>query len=519
LPRPAFQSVCVALWVILRVMTTAALLAAGVAAQTPAPPLVTSVRIVHEHGAPAIEILTSGGPVIPEIQSLDSPSRLMIDLPNSRLGLAQKRIATHEENILAIHVDQDHVDQHHDQHQDQLHDQHPDQNQKPPMTRIILDLRVPYGSSWEGAGHRLMVYLKPARGAEANGNAGKKSSPIEPAMAPGLSLGATQRAAPTVVPVTGGSGAMVVAGSRIASGSAVTAGSDTTVLRVAGAGEVWVCPGTTVSVTPSRTKRDLMFGLSTGTIEAHYSLKASADTVLTPDFRILLAGPGEFHFAISADAHGNTCVRALKGNTSSAIVSEMMGNRIYQVRPAEQAEFHSGQIDKVDSEVTLECGCPPPSPAMQADAAFAPNVPDSELPEKARIGGSATPTPPAGESPTIGAGTSTAGTSPADTSASHAAPSDTRLSNGPETAPLPASRPNEVHVQVDAPLVFNAKNRAAGPLPAPVQAAKDLPVEESTARQVHLDALIQAPLPKKQNKTEHRGFFRRVGGFFAGIFK
>jgi len=496
LRRSALQSYVTA-WVLPCVVLNLALLAGGAAAQTDATPhLVTSVRLVHGDSAPEIEILTRGGPVIPQIQLLDAPTRLVIDLPNSRLGLAEKQIATQEPNILAVHVYQYLVDQAQADHvqadQPRADQAPPDQPQKQRATRIVLDLRAPYSYSWEGAGNRIVVRLKPAVGApvaNANQKAGEKPSTFEPASAPGLSLHAT----PTVVPVTGGSGAMVVAGSRIASGSAVTAGSDTAVLRVSGGGEVWVCPGTTVSVTPSKTKRDLMFGLSTGAIEAHYSLKASADTVLTPDFRILFAGPGEFHFAISADAHGNTCVRALKGNPSSAIVSELMGDRIYQVRPAEQAEFHSGQINKVDADVPLECGCPLPSPAMQADAAFAPNVPDSELPEQSRIGGSATPASPS--------------------------PSDARLSNGPETAPLPASRPDDVHVQVDAPLVFTAKNRAAAALPAPVQAAKDLPVEESPVRQVHLDTLIQAPLPPSPNKTEHRGFFRRLGGFFSGIFK
>jgi hypothetical protein len=482
----------VTLWVMPCVVLNLALLAGGAAAQTYGTPhLVTSVRIVHGDSAPEIEILTRGGPVIPQIQSLDAPTRLVIDLPKSRPGLAEKQIATQEPNILAIHVYQYLVDQAQPD-RTQPDQAQPDQHQKQRATRIVLDLRAPYSYSWEGAGNRVVVHLKPAVGAplaNADQKAGEKPSTFEPAMAPGLSLHAT----PTVVPVTGGSGAMVVAGSRIASGSAVTAGSDTAVLRISGGGEVWVCPGTTVSVTPSKTKRDLMFGLSTGAIEAHYSLKASADTVLTPDFRILFAGPGEFDFAINADAHGNTCVRALKGNTSSAIVSELMGDRIYQVRPAEQAEFHSGQINKVDAEVPLECGCPPPSLAMRADAAFAPNVPDSELPEKARIGGSVAPSQPS--------------------------VSGARFSNGPETAPLPASQPNDVHVEVEAPLVFTAKNRAAAALPAPVQAAKDLPVEESPARQVHLDALIQAPLPPNQNKTEHRGFFRRVGGFFSGIFK
>ena len=456
------------------------LFAAQVAAQTfGPPPVVTSVRIVHERGVPAVEILSSG-PVIPEIQTLDSPPRLVIDLPNSRLGLTQKRIPIQKENILAIRVDQF--------------------QRQPPVTRIVLDLLAPYGYSWDGAGHRLMVRLKPAGDVAA----GKKSSPLQPSTVPGVSLGG----APAVVPVTSGSGAMVLAGSRIGSGSSVTAGSETAVLRVSGGGEVRVCPGTTVSVTPSQTKRDLMLGLSTGAIEAHYTLRASADVVLTPDFRILFAGPGEFHFAISADAHGNTCVRALKGNTSSAIVSELMGDRIYQVRPADQAVFHSGQIDKVDTSVPLECGCPPPSRLMRAQAQFAPNVPDSELPEselpqRVRLAGSETPVAPAPvTTASLGASASAA----------------TRLSSGPETAPLPPSQASEVHVQVDAPFVFNAKNRAASALPAPVQAAKNLPMEDSPARQVHLDTVIQAPSPEK-SKPEHRGFFRRVGGFFASIFK
>jgi hypothetical protein len=451
------------------------LFAARVAAQTfGPPPVVTSVRIVHERGVPAVEILSRGGPVIPEIRTLDSPPRLVIDLANSRVGLTQKRIAIQKENILAIRVDQF--------------------QEKPPVTRIVLDLLAPYGYSWDGAGHRLMVRLKPA----SDVNAGKKSSPFQPPTVPGISLGSD----PAVVPVTGGSGAMVRAGSRIGSGSSVTAGSETAVLRVSGGGEVRVCPGTTLSVTPSQTKRDLMLGLSTGAIEAHYTLRASADAVLTPDFRILFAGPGEFHYAISADAHGNTCVRALRGNTSSAIVSELMGDRIYQVKPAEQAMFHSGQIDKVDADVPLECGCPAPSPLMRAAAPFAPNVPDSELPEKVRIGGSETPAPPA----------------PVATASLGAPASGTRLSNGPETAPLPPSQANDVHIQVDAPFVFNAKNRAAGALPAPVQAAKDLPLEDSPARQVHLDAVVQSPPPEKP-KAEHRGFFRRLGGFFGAIFK
>lgn len=468
MPRLALKSVCVLL--------VSGLLATPVVAQTfGPPPTVTSVRVVHERGVPAIEIISKGGPVIPEVQTLDSPPRLVIDLPNSRLGLVNKKISVQKENILAIRADQF--------------------QQAPPITRIVLDLQAPYGYTWDGAGNRLMIRLRPAEDAKV----GKDSTADQPALAPGMSLSA----APAVVPVTSGSGA-VIAGSRLAAGSTITAATETAVLRLARGGEVRVCPGTTVSVTPSPNKRDLMLGMSTGAIETHYALDASADSVLTPDFRIMFAGPGHFHFAISADSHGNTCVRSLTGNTSSAIVSELMGDRIYQVRPTEQAVFRSGQIDKVDTSVPLECGCPPPPAVMKTDTSSAPTVLDAQLPTKVQIGGSTTPA----TSANVG--------SLGDT------PSNTRLSNGPETAPLPPSQPNDVHVQVDAPFVFNAKDRASNGASAPVQASRNLPpVDDSPERQVRLEPPVVQfpPAPEKKPEPEHRSFMTRVKGFFSSIFR
>lgn len=464
MPQAPFRSISVA--------ALAALLVIAAAAQNFGPPrVIQSVRIVHEKGAPAVEILSNAA-VIPEIMTLDSPPRLVIDIPNSRLGVVQKRTEIRKENITAIRVNQ--------------------YTTNPPVTRIVLDLVAPYGHSWDSAGNRLMVRLKPPEDA----GLGKKGEPDQSVAAPGFSL--TPEAA--IVPVVGGGGSAAIDASHLAAGSSITAGSDTTVLHLVRGGEVRVCPGTSLSVSSSPNKRDLMFGLGTGALEMHYGLNASMDAVLTPDFRIMFAGPGEFHFAISADSHGNTCVRSLRGNTSSAVVAELIGDRVYQVKPTDQLVFHSGRIDKVDGDVPLECGCPPPRAGLAAESAPPKIVPGSES-QKAVMGAGST------------------GNSLANNAANPDAPA-TRLTNGPETAPLPASQPNEVHVQVDAPFVFSAKDRAAkAAAPSPVQTPPDLPIDESTQRQVHLDPVIQQAAPvEAEKKSQHDGFFHRVGKFFSSVF-
>jgi hypothetical protein len=436
--------------------------------------VVSSVSVVHERGVPVVEIVSTY-PVEPKIRSLESPPRLVIDLSNTRMGLQRKRIPVLQENILTIRAEQ--------------------YENNPPITRIVLDLLVPYAYTWDVAGNRLMVRLKlpgdadkdPNKGPKDDPNADNKKSPSQPPQV--LSL--TPAATPAAVPVTGGVGEVVLAGKRFAAGSSLTAGSDTAVLLLSRGGEVRVCPGTTVSVTPAENAKDLMLGMSTGALETHYTLDASADIVLTPDFRILFAGPGEFHYAVSTDAHGNTCVRGLMGNTSSAIVSELLGDHVYQVKPAEQVMFHSGRIDKADTAVPLECGCPPPVPTMRTDTSTG-LVRDSDLPAKATMvqGGALWETT--------------------------AKPSD-----GPEIQSLPGSNPDGVHIRVDAPFVFRAGEHPKAQ-PAPTDEATALPAMEWSARPARVETQAEPPsdpAPTAQSKDGHHRVLRRIGRFFAAIFR
>jgi len=454
-------------------------------ATTDAPVVVRSVRVVSGSAGPAVEILSSH-PLVPVITMLDNPSRLVIDLPNTDLpntDLPNTDLPNADLPNAGIPGALPSGNQRTDSPAQEIRRIRVSQYQNaPPVTRVVVDLLKPVGHSWDAAGNRLMVRLHPS-------DEGMSKPPTVPAFNQGVR--------PAAVPLSpGSSGTVILAGNHAAAGSSVTAGSDTSVLQLERGGEVLVCPGTTVSVTSSQSGHALMLGMSTGALEAHYRLDASADSILTPDFRILMAGPGEFHYAVSADSRGNTCVRALPGNTASVIVSELLGDGNYQVKPTEQIVFHSGRLNLIDTAVPPSCGCPPPIiPVLRASAALAPVISHAKLPSSLSI-----PTQSAQPGDSM---------KPAPAGAS-----------APETAALPPSKPNDVHVQVEAPFVFRATDPRASGDDAPVPMAA--PVREAALLKVRylpptatFDAEV---LPPPQGKPARHGVFGKIRGFFVAIF-
>ena len=257
-------------------------------------------------------------------------------------------------------------------------------------------------------------------------------------------------------------------GTKIESGSSVTAGDAAAAVKLARGGEVRICPRTTVSVTSSGSGRDMMFAMNTGSIEAHYTLGTSADAVMTPDFRILLAGPGIFHFAISADAQGNACVRSLPNNTASLIVTELNGTGTYQVKPNVQVYFKNGSVANASPLIPADCGCPaPPEPAqVQQAAAKAPEPPKPET----------------------------------------------------KPEPLPAGE----HLEMETPLVYAPADpeKEAELTVARLRLTEEPPFGNRTVlpppEPPKAETVVATKAPKSQQK---KGFFGKVGSFFAGIFK
>ncbi|HET7209926.1 MAG TPA: AMIN domain-containing protein [Terriglobales bacterium] len=448
------------------------------ASARPSPLFVRNVSI-EKTGQGLSLAIASNGALVPTITRMDGPPRLVIDLPGTANRVPQARIRVYEAEIKAIRMSE----------------------QKSPLsTRIVVDLTGPRDYVWETLPNKLLVHLRPHVEPAAQAKA--------PEPTPSLTVPSFTKAAEPVISAANeaAEGSVVLAGNRPASGSTITAGAETALLNLARGGQIRVCPQTTVSVTASKNGRDLMLSMSTGSLETHYALSTSSDSILTPDFRILLPGPGQFDLAFSADSHGDTCVRSLPGNTASAVVSELMGDGTYQVKPDEQVVFHSGTLSKLDHTVPIDCGCPPAqNSVMRAEAQLRPpitEVTSGELP-------AASPKPAPEERPLPPA---------AEAQRPPGVPVQVKMEVTPSEASQPVPKTEKPYVQIEAPLVFRGDIADA-----PVKEAEKLPPTSNPKT----DSLNLVPLPPPspidsvqatQPSKPRTGFFGKIRHFLVSIF-
>jgi hypothetical protein len=250
----------------------------------------------------------------------------------------------------------------------------------------------------------------------------------------------------------------------IAASGTVTSGSKTTEVVLPRRGVLRVCASTSVSLAsdssvPPGEARGLMLALDHGAVEASFATGRNADILLTPDFRILIGGPGAVEVKVRLGQHGDTCVDNPGADAPYVLVSSVFESGAYRVQPGQRVMFQHGSLNEVVDQEKEPCGCPPEA---------RPGSNDFPLAESAGLTPLKKPAP------------------------------DPQLPAGGQAAAPP---------EVDVPLVYSApdpgQNQTAPP--PPVVAAKPGP------------AAPPAP-PAPQPAKKKPGFFGRIGGFFRRIF-
>ncbi|HWA94079.1 MAG TPA: hypothetical protein VG844_05720 [Terracidiphilus sp.] len=256
-------------------------------------------------------------------------------------------------------------------------------------------------------------------------------------------------------------GSLEVAGGKamIGASGSVTAGTHTANVTLPRRGVLRVCASTTVKLAedtsaPAGDKPGLMMALDRGALEMSFASGSSADVLLTPDFRILVSGPGAVDLKVRLSGNGDTCVDNAGINAPYVLVTSVFGSANYRVKPGQRVMFQHGSLEQVVDNEKEPCGCPP-----------------------AETGANAFPM------------AESAGLAPMAK---------------PETAPAAAA-----NQPTTAPLVYKGDAKTAEPLPA-VQAPET--VQATTTAPTPVKKVQEKSAQKKS------GFFGKIGRFFRRIF-
>ena len=161
-------------------------------------------------------------------------------------------------------------------------------------------------------------------------------------------------------------GALQVVGGRafIAANGTITSGSATTDVALPRRGALRVCASTAVklaadSSVPAGETPGLLMAIDHGAIETSFATGQNADTILTPDFRILIGAPGTAHVNVRLGQGGDTCVDNPGTNAPYVLVTSVFDGSVYRVQPGQRVMFQHGSLHEVVDQEKEPCGCPP----------------------------------------------------------------------------------------------------------------------------------------------------------------
>jgi len=153
----------------------------------------------------------------------------------------------------------------------------------------------------------------------------------------------------------------------IAASGTIASGAATTQVTLPHRGVLRVCASTTVklaadSSVPAGEIPGLMIAMDHGAIEASFATGRNSDILLTPDFRILIGGPGAAEVKVRLGQHGDTCVDNVGVNAPYVLVSSVFEGGAYRVQPGQRVMFQHGSLHEVVDNEKEPCGCPPAAP-------------------------------------------------------------------------------------------------------------------------------------------------------------
>ena len=167
-------------------------------------------------------------------------------------------------------------------------------------------------------------------------------------------------------------GALEIYGGRafIAASGTITSGNQPTRVILPHRGEMRVCAMSSIKLAADSTSAageipGLLIAMDQGAVEMSYASTAdakNADTLLTPDFRILIGGPGAADLKVRLGSQGDTCVDNSGVNGPYVVVSSVFEGGTYRVQPGQRVMFQHGSLHEVVDEEKETCGCPPTGP-------------------------------------------------------------------------------------------------------------------------------------------------------------
>jgi hypothetical protein len=291
-----------------------------------------------------------------------------------------------------------------------------------------------------------------------------------------------------IVPVDSGAtvtGALQVTAGKtlIAASGSITSADKTTEVALPRRGTLRVCASTTVKLTsdasvPAGETPGLMMALDHGAIEADFAAAQNSDILLTPDFRILISGPGAAEVKVRLGQRGDTCVDNPGLTAPYVLVTSVFDGGAYRVQPGQRVMFQHGSLQEVVDQEKEPCGClPGPAlgsnefPAAQS-AGLAPLQPVAPVPP---------PTPAA-----------------------------TPVLQTPQTSTAPLVYPPPA---MQTPSAQEPSTQAPSTPPA-AQPAPNLP----SPRRNTAPIAQRSPVPAPAKKQKQPGIFGRVGRFFKRLF-